>query len=145
MKLNITTKRNQEPVKGYQTVDFDADIDQIAEDSQCEEILALNVIDYISVANLDATVQLWVKKLRHGGIIKISGTDLFLVAKAIDNKSMDISTANLHLYGSQETEDDFKLCCLEAGQIKLTLQSLGLKVVKIRYNDPNYLIEAERP
>ena len=80
MKLQITI--HDQPMSGYQYINpmYGQDIynlDNIVSDNECTEIFADKIIDFISISNMFNMVSHWIKKLRHGGILVIGGTDCY--------------------------------------------------------------------
>ena len=80
MKIRITVGA-EEKLNGYINVDpvsrFDdlesdvRNLDSIAEDAECSEVLAEEVIDFIRREEVYPILDHWISKLRHGGKMSI--------------------------------------------------------------------------
>ena len=83
MKLHLSV--NQSPLNGYLNLDTKpikpdkqptftgtfTDLYDMIEQSECTEILADNILDYIISKDVYSTLEYWVKLLRHGGTLII--------------------------------------------------------------------------
>ena len=91
MKIRITVG-SEEKLNGYTNIDpishFDGlnadlrNLDEIASDAECSEILADEVIDFIRQEEVYPILDHWIRKLRHKGNIFISFYDTRQIAKA---------------------------------------------------------------
>lgn len=110
-------------------------------DAEATEILALDVIDHISVAEVNVTLDHWVSKLRMGGKLIVGGVDAFSVAKAFSVYQISIDEYNELVHGG----DKPRLVSLTMGGLTSYFeQKHGLKIIKKRYDGFSYLIEVER-
>lgn len=154
MKLNITL--GQPPINGYLNIDPNLDHDgkvvcpldnlnDHVDDAECEEILALDVLEYIPKELADKTVVHWLSKLAHGGKIILSGINARQVAKAILNKSIDIDAANILMYGEQNHPWQRKYGITDIQRLSDVLTGLGLKVISKQLDGFKMTVIAERP
>jgi predicted SAM-dependent methyltransferase len=122
-------------------------LDKICEDSECDEIIAEDVIDYFSSKEVDLIIQGWVSKLRHGGKIVIGGIDLDEICKSLYNKRINLVEANILIFGNQKHPWEFRKSGLTSILLVKVLKNYGLNIIKKRINLINYhyVIEAERP
>jgi len=120
-------------------------LDKYIDDGELDELLAYDVIDYISIADAESCISNWINKIRVGGKICIGGTDLIEVCKSFSQYRIDITTANELLHGSQEKPYLFKKINFTAIGLSEYLSSyFGLKVIKKRVNNYNMIVEAVR-
>ena len=120
-------------------------LDSFVDDAEAQEIIALDVIDYIPLTDINAVIKHWVSKLRHGGLLIIGGTDLFEVSKAFAQYRLDITEANKLIHGEQSKPYLVKRTNFTTLGLADYLSSLGLKLQKKRINDFHLTVEATRP
>jgi len=155
MKIYLTI--NNQPLNGYVTVDPtcsqpSADciisdikqIDHICSDSECEEILAPEVVDYIGAKELVSTITHWKSKLRHGGKLILGGTDIMEVARQVMMGRISVPDANTVLYGTQETLWSIKSGCYSMNDVVGLVKEMGLRITNKRVDGTNFIVEAIR-
>lgn len=153
MRLNITF--GGEPVNGFLNVDpyFDHDgktkcaIDNIdcVDNNECEEIIALDVLEYIPVQLADKTIDHWVSKLAHGGKLTVNATNIRQVARSVINKSVNLDELNEYIYGSQRFDWEIKRGMVDLDRLCGAMISKGLKIVSKRLDGLKMFVTAERP
>ena len=119
-------------------------LDDVVSDAECTEITADEILDYIPHGQHLAVIQHWVSKLRHGGRIKVGGTDLYEVAKVVMNQLVTNQEANLLLHGNHQHAWDIKHGQMTLNQVVSILRDLGLHIEKQRLNGTKMLVEANR-
>ncbi len=72
------------------------------DDGECIDIHALEILDYIPEHKFNDFVTNLVKKMRHGCILTIGGSDVYESAKHILRGDYDIHGINKLLYGQQD-------------------------------------------
>ena len=97
-------------------------------DAVFEEVELLDVLEFLDVA---------IKKLRHGGKIKITGTDALQVIKSAAFGLCDLEHASNVMLGGRN-----KL--VSAHKLKERLSSAGLKVTLVGIMGYKYVVEAQR-
>jgi hypothetical protein len=121
-------------------------LDRWIADAQATEIIATDVIDYLTLYEVPKVIAHWAKKLRHGGKIVIGGTDMNEVARGFVNGDINLETTNKLLHGQQTQPHLKKLVNLTGiGLAQFLTQDAGLKILKVRSAGYNYVVEAERP
>ena len=120
-------------------------INGIAEDAECTEILADDILDFIPSNEILNTLRHYVGKLRHGGKLIIGGTDLHSVCQAIVTKQLNCVEANHLLHGEQNNTWAFKYGQINLDDLVKLLSDLGLKIMKKRLNSYKMCVEAIRP
>lgn len=122
-----------------------ANLDNLCEIAECTRLIAEDVLDYFSSHEVDGILGNWISKLRHGGTIIIGGIDINMVAKALVNKQIDLTQANILLFGNQDSTDSYRKSALTSELMIQALKTCGLTILKKRTNNYKYIIEAERP
>lgn len=121
-----------------------ADLNNIVDDAEADEILAHDVLDYIPSPALETTVANWISKLRHGGTISVSGVDIILVSKALVQQRITLTDANFLLYGEQNEPWEYRKATLTMNTIVSIFQENGLKLLSKTYDGYKYYVKAER-
>lgn len=152
MKLRIGYK--QPSIKGYIHVDpFPAtenvpsyngtldtiNLDGIVDNNECTEIVAGELVSFVSVENIFAVLNHICMKLRHGGRITVGGIDARMLALGIFNGGVDPAEFNKVIFAEGHKS------ILPMNDIALLLARIGLTVTSRELNGVNYLITAERP
>ena len=143
---------NIDPISGSDSGDaggaIKADIrnlDEIIMDSECVEIIAEDVLDYLVRNDAIVTLQHWVTKLRKGGKIIVGGTDSFEVSKQFCQKIIGVDEFNTIMHGGFSQPWDTKLSHTSLEDLQQQLESYGIKIIKKRVNGFRLVIEGERP
>lgn len=113
------------------------------EQSECESIL-FTLTDTIPANTLTGLLELYISKLRHGGVITVLGTDIYQVALAIVNRNIDILSANQLIFGGPNVSD-FHSSLVSINDIAIILEEAGLIITKKALNGMSYTVEARRP
>ena len=119
---------------GYEQVDL-SEIGSL-DDAAYEEIFVDSCLDFIQQRD-DFTQEL-VKKIRYGGQLVISGSDIYEISRAVINRNLRLEEINPVVY-------DGRYSVSSIFDMVRKIQELGLKPVHKRANDFNYTIIAERP
>ena len=120
-------------------------LNDFVDDAEAQEIIALDVIDYIPLMDINKVIEHWVSKLRHGGSLIIGGVDLFEVSKAFAQYRLDITEANQLIHGEQSKPYLVKRVNFSTMGLSDYLSALGLSLQKKRVNNFHMTIEAVRP
>jgi len=135
MKIEIYLPGVFEP----ETNDYDKiDLSEIGslDDAAYEEIYVDSCLDFIPQRKEFAKEI--VRKLRYGGKITISGSEIYEIARGSMNRSLTLEETNSMIYnGRYSISSVFDMVA--------SLQQLGLKIIHKRVNDFKYTIVAERP
>jgi hypothetical protein len=119
-------------------------LDGFVNDAQAMEIVVNNVLDYISLSDVMNTLDHWIKKLRHGGHLILSGIDAYLIAKAFTEYKISIEEFNILLHGPQNHPLTTKRVNLTVHGLANYLTEKGLYIIRKRIDVYDYVIEAAR-
>ena len=119
---------------GYEQVDL-SEIGSL-DDAAYEEIFVDSCLDFIQQRD-DFTQEL-VKKIRYGGQLVISGSDIYEISRAMMSKNLGLEEANSIMY-------DGRYSISSVLDMVAKLQKLGLTILRKRVNNFKYTIIAERP
>lgn len=103
-------------------------------DAIFEEIELLDVLEF---SDRPEILDIAIKKLRHGGVIKITGTDALQVIKSAAFGLCDLEHASNVMLGGRN-----KL--VSAHKLKEQLSSVGLNVTLVGIVGYKYVVEAQR-
>ncbi len=158
MKLNLVWCATTEYLNGYINIDPSAPpnsqgilqgepdkLDNLIDDAECEEIRAINVLEYYSIHQVGLVLKHWISKLAHGGTLTIGCVDVREVSKAVCNADISIEDTNLFLHGLQRSPIDFKRSNYTVSQIAEVLKNKGLKVVSKKVENLQCIVKAIRP
>ena len=158
MKVNITVGSshhlngylNIDPItggeEGAEAVKCDIrNLDNLVLDSQCYEIIAEDVMDYLTMEDASLALSNWVQKLRHGGKIIIGGTDIYEASKQFNQGVIPIRDYNNIIHGTMDHPWEVKLSHNTVANLEAGLRLHGIKILKRRINGLSMVIEGERP
>ena len=103
--INIDLKPSaQYPSDVYQQGDVQS-LDWLCEDQTVEEILALNVLNYVPIAQVSTTIRNWAHKLIVDGVLKIATPDIYALAKIFANNQLSTRDFVVSIFGTQQDTD----------------------------------------
>jgi hypothetical protein len=157
MKVNILFDNPKEIRSGYLNIDpFCSENDNklvrrddiknltCVDDAECEEIQAIDVLDYFSGQDTLKMLESWVKKLSHNSLFVIQFTDMYLLNKAILSRNLTLEEANELMHGKQTKGWLTRRSTLSAEYMSRLLEKLGLKITLKRINGIKVIIKARR-
>jgi hypothetical protein len=143
MKLNII-RENGQKVSGFRNIashhtedstidvcDF-KNLNPIVDDAEAQYILARDIINYINHEELFSTISHW---------ICIGSSDIKEICRMIYTGEIPDSDIGSILYG---VEGETKKSSVQVNSLVDFLQSSGLKILKIRLENYNLTVEAQR-
>jgi S-adenosylmethionine:diacylglycerol 3-amino-3-carboxypropyl transferase len=120
-------------------------LDKYVDAAEVDELVALDVIDYIPTTQTKDALDNWISKLRIGGRIIIGGIDILSISKSISDGSLDTPLANLLIHGKQDKPYLIKRASFSAYDLSEYLESFySLGIVKKDIINYNMLVEAQR-
>jgi len=99
-----------------------------------EEIELIDVLEFDEDPSI---LSVALQKLRHGGVIRIVGTDALQVMRESDGGRIDMDVASNHLLGG-------RLRLTSAHDLKNKLSSMQMNVSTVSIGGFRYLVEAQR-
>jgi len=144
MKIKVSFIKDEHPTD-YICLMPSERLDDICEDSECKELIIDDIIGYIPYDRIDTTLENWIKKIRIGGNIIITGVDLNSIARGIQGRIIDIKQANLFLYGFPKKDSPIRMSCLTGAQIaRIFERTTHFKIIKYSIENFKYIVKAER-
>lgn len=147
MKIYITngedTQKNYETVSPLLGHNIRLLNNELVANSECDEILAPDIIDYIPTSSLTETLRNYVSKMRKGSVISIGGTDLFMLCTIIVRRECSVLEANQEIFGGSYSH----LCknsLIGINDCSGLLEELGLKILSKTLDGVKYLVKAQR-
>ena len=154
MKINISVGQD-EFLTGYTNIDpiskpegLAVDIrnlDSVASDSECTEIIAVDVLDFLEGIEAEQVLKHWIKKLRHNGKIVIGGVDAYEVSKLLYHGRISLEDFNYLIHGQFSAPWDVKMNHMTLEYVETLMKDSGLQVTKKRIKDYSFIVEGERP
>lgn len=138
MKINICFGNSNEYLNGYINTNFikndkfeichPENIDIIVDDGEADEILAINVLNYIEFNKIKDVVTNWYKKLKYDGTITISFFDFVEICRALTTNQLSFSDAKKLIYGEQNEGWQFFKSGLSLVELKNFFTSINSKI-----------------
>lgn len=119
-------------------------LEPVCDAGGCEELVALDILDYVPLAQANAVLDHWVSRLAHGGTMSVSVVDLLEVSRAFADRRLTVEEANLLLHGEQKKQWQFRQSNYTLGQLADALQAKGLMLVLQRHDDFRAVVTARR-
>lgn len=98
----------------------------------------LELIDVLEYDPRSEILQIAVSKIRHGGSIKVVGTDAIQITRGLHNGTMTAREASVHLLNGR-----IRLNSIH--EVRSMLESVGFKIQFATISGNKYLLEALRP
>ena len=114
------------------------DLNAGVENASCSSIHLADCMDYVPPSERSKVLATALKKLRYGGDISISGTDLIAVCQHMSSGVMSIIQANASLF-------EGRLSASTITDVLETLKEMGLEIVNAKIEGMYYSIKARRP
>lgn len=118
-------------------------LDEYVGDAEATEILALDIINYLPIEEVEEVISNWISKLRHGGKIVIGGKDILSVSKIFAQGAINLVTVNKEIFGENDVLNKRK-SHITLRYISELLKVKGLKILKKRINGTSISVEAIR-
>ncbi len=122
-----------------------SNLDKHVDDSELNELRAVDVLNYIEIQKVESTISNWCQKIRLGGKIIIGGIDLMEVCKSFSEYKSDLTEANILLHGSQEKPYLIRRSSFTAiGLADYMSSKFNFTILKKRINSHTMIVEARR-
>lgn len=159
MKVNLLINQKHLAKDGYLNIDPTAlpeeapliiegnptILEKHIEDNEAEEIIAINIIDYVAYGKVSTVLKQWVGKLSHKGKLIVGFTDIFSVARRFYIGQIEKDKVAEILYGKCLEGWDVKKACLSLDIMKQKFLECGLVINNIKFIEHFIIIEGERP
>ena len=154
MKIRVTVGEpdklngyiNVDPVSKFDDLSADVrNLDEIAADAECTEIISEGVIDFLEKSDVAKALVNWAKKIRHGGKIVVTSIDAREVSKAFYRNQMTADEFNRLIHGGFSGAWDVYLSHTTVEELSSFFEAQGFNVTKKRINNFKLLVEAYRP
>lgn len=154
MKINICFGDSNEYLNNYiNTNIFESNnfkqchpenIDSIADDGEAEQILAINVLNYIDYNKINNVLNNWFNKLKYDGTIIISFFDFLETARLFSLGELHIDDARKIFYGEQKEGWDFFKSGVSLEEIKSFFKNIKCKIEYCKRDGLISLIQIRR-
>lgn len=134
VKLNNDT--NNEYLDSYDRIVYVDKVNEEIPNAIVTHFEIGDVLDY--TADRSQALSFFLSKLRSGGRIIITGSDLLEIVRNLFNRNINMEQAQSILFGG-------RLSMSYGLEMKDTLKKMGLKIITARFNGTSYYIMAERP
>jgi len=125
----------------YRTGDI-AHLDWLTEDNTVEEIVAIDCLEYLSMAMINGTLENWCQKLCVGGVLKILVPDCHAVAQSFCNGQLNLYEYARITLGTRECGGDNRLSLIDCQTLSSMLEQYGLTISVKRYEGIAIYLEA---
>ena len=150
MKLNLLIA-SDDTLAGYVNIDAVVhsdnkergdilELDWIAQENSCQEIRAVDIIDYVDISQKENVLKHWVSRLKKGGLITLGGFDLYLTARAIHKHELSFQDASNILYGVAGPSIS-KSGLLALAPLKEFLKALGVQITSTKLDNNRYIVK----
>jgi hypothetical protein len=129
------------PDDSYKCVGYRRNLDEICDDAECTEINAPDILDFIEYSKHKEFILHLIKKLRHGGVLIIGGTDITTLSLNVFSKNLSVADANQLVFGSDDSPVKVALTNLE--EVRKVILETELRITK-QICEPNFLLGAKR-
>jgi len=143
MKVKIQFDKRDEG-GDYVLVSPQENLNDVCEDSECTELIADDILGYFPGSQVNTILHHWLKKIRMGGSIVITGIDLSEVMRNIQGRSISLTEANILLYGNQEKPHEFRASSVTGLELTKIIKQMGFKIIKNSIENFKYIVKAER-
>lgn len=140
MKVNLTVKGDN--ISGYLNIDASVGEDIVelkgVDDAEATEIIASDVINFVTIDSIERLLDGWIKKLRHGGKLIIGGVEIDEVCKAFIHRAIDFQMFNQLIHNGRTSH-------IPINDLEKILIQKGLVIEKKRIDSFNMILETRRP
>jgi hypothetical protein len=122
------------------------DLDPIVDHNECDEVLALDILDFIPLSLRAKTLNGWMTKVAHGGTITVSCLDLSEFTRKVYNGDLkDTYQVNQILFGPVTTAWSIrKSVCTLSETVQMIMSTGQFDVVSQRFDGVHYIVTAKR-
>lgn len=156
MKINLLLDNPTGTINGHKNIDPFANgsderilgdifnLDWIADNSECDEIVAKNVLEYYPTDQNANILTAWMKKIKRGGRFIFEQLDLDAVCEAYYRGDINFVTMRELLFGKQDKSWNTKKSILNMHSIISFLEGSGFSIKQKRFENLSFCIVATR-
>ncbi len=158
MKVNLLLDNNKELLNGHINIDpFTpdessdqrikgevSDLSFILDDSEAEEIVSCNILEYFEFSKVDGILDGWLKKLKKGGTLILGFTDLEEASRLFYQGHITLEQVNHLFFGRQDKGWNFKKSGFTLDNIVEILRNKGYKVLSAKLEGVNASVVCQR-
>lgn len=161
MKVNLLLNNPGDIRSGYINIDGAASVEECQQDgrvsgrldnlehtidaNELDELVAMGILDHFPMKQADEVLDHWLSRLKHGGILTVSVTDLRQVARELLDNTADIADINKLLYGEQEQPWQYKYCVFTTSILTNILRAKGYEIVRSVSTSKKAVVTVRRP
>jgi hypothetical protein len=116
----------------------------VAENNECIEILAPNMLNYLHHTELRPFIEAWAKKIRKGGKFVLGGVDGYDIAKRYARQEITTDQYNQLIYGPEKTAWGYYLGNSTVAEITSILESIGFRVLSRNSESGSFIVTGVR-
>jgi len=131
------------PDSGFLQVDI-RNLDEICSDDEVKEILAVDVINYLTADDTIKSIQNWIKKLKCGGRLILVFDDIYEIARRIYVQILNNEEINHIIYGKQEKPYEIKRSAFPMHWLKNHILAQNTRLIKCRLDNHQAILEVEK-
>ena len=135
-------KASTDPLACLSNLDSEFDIGEL------DELSVLDALEYIHPALVDASLQNWLGKVGHGGLVRFDCVDLREICLKFQRQEIDLNTVNLMIYGDQTNPLFLRRNALALNDLVMCLVTAGFTITKRHLYDGGhcrFILEGVRP
>ena len=117
-------------------------LDGVVEAGEASEVVALDVLDYFKLDQQQDLLRHWASRLAPGGVLTVSCTDIYEVARSLALGFADEGWASQMLYGAPEAR---KAVQFSEKSLSHILASMGLQAISRRVEGYQCIVVMGRP
>ena len=125
-------------ISGYINLGLRKNLSEVLNDGECDEILAQKYLDFIEPKRFDETIQSVCNKLKSGGKLCLTGTDLFSIANLLVDGIMSLEQYRTTIYGDDSVPPRY--ICWTLDDVCKRLMANGVIVTEKWYNGSEFVI-----
>jgi predicted SAM-dependent methyltransferase len=100
-------------------------------DNSVDLIYGCHVLEHVSHLNISKLLSAWYKKLKPGGVVRISVPDFDRIIDIYNDNGKDITTIQNPLMGGQDYPTNFHMVALNFNYLKNVFERFDYKVVRM--------------
>jgi hypothetical protein len=120
------------------------DLSWIDSKQPIDEILAIDIIQYVRYTDISNVLAGWISKIEKGGSLYISAPDYDLIANMIKYNRLNIDTINNLLFGPPNPNNIYNYSVYNLYNITELLKNLGCSILESGYSGGSFFVSATK-